>query len=78
MLEYRTESVGELMLASFVASIDELPQFTKENSWYNKNNINQFIIFLFILILILKRWMGEKYDGIRFVWNNFANEMYHT
>lgn len=54
------------MLASF-PSLQQFPPITPENSWYS-------YFFLKLLIdvesnIYILRWLGEKYDGVRYCWN---------
>lgn len=54
---------GELMLASFPFNeLGFVQSISPSNPWY--------CAFMILFIAKLsKRWLGEKYDGVRFSWN---------
>lgn len=58
------------MLASF--PVVQLAQFTDsispQNSWYE--------VSIYLLVIKLNRWLGEKYDGSRCYWNPELKELY--
>lgn len=58
------------MLASFVLAKDLSEVVAPDKSWYYT------ISTQLLLSLMYHRWMGEKYDGIRCIWNPIRRTFY--
>lgn len=64
------------MLASFPSTfqLDE-SRFASYYTWY----IYYYLVlspYLFQLIFLYSRWMGEKYDGVRCCWHPLDQQLY--
>ena len=59
------------MLASFPLSTNTFSDLFEDGFWYATIFLQQNNIILINLInnLLLYRWMGEKYDGVRACWH---------
>lgn len=60
--------VGELMLASFPSTTNFEDTIAPKTPWYYHKVLS--------ILIFTARWIGEKYDGIRFCWNPEEQEMY--
>ena len=63
--------VGSMMLASFPSHTFSTQ--TLYNLWYALRAAREY---MHASVTHLLRWMGEKYDGIRFCWNPDIYVMY--
>jgi hypothetical protein len=59
------------MLASF-PHVEFSSQLSTENSWY----LFCSFPFFFSSSFDIKRWLGEKYDGIRACWDPRTKQLY--
>ena len=71
------------MLASFAVDNNIISQST----WYARTNhifaifiinLSVYFYYYFIYSLPMRRWMGEKYDGVRCCWNPDMHCAYPT
>jgi hypothetical protein len=84
---YTVPDVGEVMLASFSNGLFE-STISTQNPWYFLFYYFNFILrsappplafiiyYILLYIIYFVRWIGEKYDGIRAVWNQ--QQLYPT
>ena len=78
--------VGDVMLASFVPPDVKISQvITPAIPWYGGIFLlflfhvlilpRSIFIYYFFVFLTIARWVGEKYDGIRCIWNNTEHKL---